>query len=74
MPKLTAKQQDTTMATALKAMLADVPDVTCSDFHHNRADYHDGIHECPVVKRWEAAVASARAALAAFNEKENPNG
>lgn len=59
---LTSQASDPTR-DALRALLENLPHVECNSFHHDKADYHSGF-DCPVCKRWQAAVEQACKALA----------
>jgi hypothetical protein len=63
------KQRDE-LRDALGAMLADLPVVECNSFHHAKKDRHTS-YPCPVYKRWEEAVANARALLRNNDKKED---
>lgn len=43
----------------LSAILKDLPGVSCEEFHHAIRDRHEAHEECPVQKRFTAAVDAA---------------
>ena len=47
------------MQDLLDAILADLPRLECTDFHHGMRDAHDG-SDCPVKKRFDLAVKEAQ--------------
>lgn len=46
----------------LRRLLRDLPMYECNDFHHGKADQHEGF-DCPVFKRFRAAEIEATAYL-----------
>lgn len=53
----------------LQSIVMIAPPMDCQDFHHGKADYHEG-YNCPIEKRWNAAIAAARAALSKGTSNE----
>lgn len=64
-----AEARNAKLREALKSLVKMAPPLDCRDFHHEKEDYHEG-YNCPIEKRWNVAVASARAALAGEGERE----
>jgi len=53
----------------VKAILKDIPDLVCCDFHHAKRDRHIEHEDCPISIRFKTAVENARDFLEQYENK-----
>ena len=51
------------MLTILRNLLAALPDVSCDNFHHGKADRHEFDEPCKPMRRYLRALAEAQKAV-----------